>query len=308
MIKKIVYGALGFSVSALLIANLLTSMPDTYVAASQQNASEQETPPDESTYGMEPERDSYQMEDSEDSKNSSESLLSTYHVTTENLSGLEEADVVNYGRVNPMLFWEKASEPKAEESAKTEEADPLDLSANKEATSDVGQVASITSDELKAMFTKYGVLPVKEAFYGISSAYGPRVDPFDGTPDAFHSGLDIASAGIAGGNVYNMFPGVVSLVGSNPDGYGNYIVIDHGEFTTLYGHLKDAPNRKEGDVLLAGDEIGLVGSTGRSTGPHLHVEIDIAGVKADPEPLMAVVGETGNRNKPKELLTETSPQ
>lgn len=299
MIKKIVYGALGFSVSALLIANLLTSMPDTYVATFQQNDSEQKKQSDESNSGIGPESDSNQTANSD---NGSTSILSTYHLTTENLSGLEESDIVNYGRANPMLFWEKASEPESEETP------PLDSNANKEESGETEQVASITASDLKTMFDKYGALPVKETLYGVSSAYGPRVDPFNGTPAVVHNGLDIASSSIKGTSVYNMFPGVVSQVGNNPDDYGNYIVINHGKFTTLYGHLENVPNRKEGDVLQAGDEIGLVGSSGRSTGPHLHVEVDIAGVKVDPEPLMAVVGETGNRNKPKELLTETSPQ
>lgn len=308
MIKRIIYGALGFSASALIIANLLTSMPDTYIASSQQNVSKQETQRDDMKGGMEDggevgseaELDSnltgggnYKITD----------LFHTYHITQENLSRLEDAGVVKYGRVNPMLFWEKPDETNG-----ADEGDVLGFDASEDAASKSEQIVSVPASDMETTFAQYGTLPVKEEYYGVSSSYGPRVDPFDGEPEIFHGGLDIASATISGKEVYSVLPGTVSSVGNNPDGYGNFIIINHGEFTTLYAHLEAMPTHKEGDIVQAGDKIGLIGSTGRSTGPHLHLEIDVDGVKIDPEPFMAVVGKEGSRNEPKQRVSEPALQ
>jgi murein DD-endopeptidase MepM/ murein hydrolase activator NlpD len=76
--------------------------------------------------------------------------------------------------------------------------------------------------------------------------------------------------------------GKVSLAGYN-GGYGNCIVIDHGyNLQTLYGHLSKV-NVKIGDEVKIGQSIGEVGSTGRSTGPHLHYEVHFKGEKVNPE-------------------------
>ena len=112
-----------------------------------------------------------------------------------------------------------------------------------------------------------GGRPVESGY--ISSLYGQRTDPFDGR-NAFHQGLDFA--GTAGTRVLTVADGIVSHAG--PDGgYGRLIEITHGNgYVTRYAHnakLLVAP----GKTVKRGDPIALMGSTGRSTGTHLHFEV-----------------------------------
>ncbi len=94
-----------------------------------------------------------------------------------------------------------------------------------------------------------------------------------------HKGIDIAA--ISGSNIYAPGSGTVILTGWQ-DEYGNTIMIHHGSgITTLYGHLKKILVRR-GQIISRGEVIGLVGSTGVSTGPHLHYEIRINGKRVDP--------------------------
>lgn len=102
-----------------------------------------------------------------------------------------------------------------------------------------------------------------------SSSYGVRLDPFTHRP-AFHSGLDFPSSMFT--PIYSTAPGVVSFTGQR-NGYGNTVEIDHGGgFKTRYGHLS-AFNVHVGQRVAVGQRIAAMGSTGRSTGPHLHYEV-----------------------------------
>jgi murein DD-endopeptidase MepM/ murein hydrolase activator NlpD len=95
----------------------------------------------------------------------------------------------------------------------------------------------------------------------------------------FHSGVDLAAP--LGTAVVAALDGVVHVVRSAL-GYGLHVVIDHGDgLTTLYGHLRGVAVA-DGDVVAGGDQIGDVGSTGNSTGPHLHFEVRRDGVPEDP--------------------------
>jgi len=99
----------------------------------------------------------------------------------------------------------------------------------------------------------------------------------------FHSGVDMAAP--AGTPVRAAAAGIVT-VAWNPIGYGVYVVVQHGGgVSTLYGHL-ERTGLVSGDLVAAGDEIGLVGSTGLSTGPHLHFEVRRDGRPVDPLPLL----------------------
>lgn len=107
----------------------------------------------------------------------------------------------------------------------------------------------------------------------------------------FHTGLDISSA--LGTPVRAAADGVVALAGAQTDelghlvGYGNYVVIAHGgNMITLYGHLEQLLVRP-GEAVHTGDPIGLEGSTGNSTGPHVHFEVRIGGVVTDPTTYLA---------------------
>jgi murein DD-endopeptidase MepM/ murein hydrolase activator NlpD len=111
------------------------------------------------------------------------------------------------------------------------------------------------------------------AYGWLSSGMGGRTDPFTGERDS-HPGLDISAD--KGSAVYATADGSVSQA-SYAGAYGNLIVVDHGYgLETRYGHLS-AYRVKPGQSVKRGDVIGLVGSTGRATGPHLHYEVRVNG-------------------------------
>lgn len=119
--------------------------------------------------------------------------------------------------------------------------------------------------------------PVKDGWY--TSKFGLRSDPFTGH-SVMHSGLDIAAA--PGTPVYAPANGLVSYVGYE-DGYGNLVAIDHGYgVKTRYAHNSEI-HVKYGQTVNRGDKIASVGSTGRSSGYHLHYEVRVNGVAVDPK-------------------------
>lgn len=120
--------------------------------------------------------------------------------------------------------------------------------------------------------------PVASYVY-VSSRFGLRVHPITGEKKS-HTGIDIASN--QGTAVYASDGGTVTLAGWN-GGYGNCIMIDHGNgYVTLYGHLSSI-SVSVGQTVSQGATIGAVGSTGNSTGPHLHFEVLKNGTRIDPE-------------------------
>ena len=97
----------------------------------------------------------------------------------------------------------------------------------------------------------------------------------------FHSGIDMAAPE---GTPVRCAAAGVARVSANPGGYGLYVVVDHeGGVVTLYGHLGSTPLHG-GEPVAAGEELGEVGSTGLSTGPHLHFEVRRDGRPVDPDP------------------------
>lgn len=116
----------------------------------------------------------------------------------------------------------------------------------------------------------------------LTGTFGGRSDPFTGEP-GFHQGLDISTP--KGQPVYATADGQVSSASYSGD-YGNLLVITHDfGLTTRYGHLSGF-NMKPGDTVHRGDVIGFVGSTGRSTGAHLHYEILVNGKLINPLQLL----------------------
>ena len=118
--------------------------------------------------------------------------------------------------------------------------------------------------------------PVKSGW--ISSSYGRRKDPITGSP-AFHNGMDFGAR--KGSPIIATGVGVVTFAGYDRS-YGNYVEVSHGEgLVTLYAHagsISVAP----GDVVEKGQQIGEVGDTGRSTGPHVHYEVIQDGKRMSP--------------------------
>lgn len=112
----------------------------------------------------------------------------------------------------------------------------------------------------------------------VTSSFGARQDPFQDSP-ARHEAVDLG--GMTGEPVYATAPGKVTRAGKW-GWYGNIVEIDHGMgFRTRYAHM-DKIFVQKGETVREGDRIGNVGSTGRSTGPHLHYEVRVKGAPVDP--------------------------
>jgi murein DD-endopeptidase MepM/ murein hydrolase activator NlpD len=134
--------------------------------------------------------------------------------------------------------------------------------------------------------------------YYISSGFGFRADPITGRR-AEHHGLDFV--GVTKEKIISPSKGKVILAGKFSD-YGNAIVIDHGfGITTRYGHLSEV-KVKEGQIVKRGEIIALQGSSGRSTGPHLHYEVRYRNVPLNPKRFLEA-GETLSNEKTPKYVT-----
>ena len=121
----------------------------------------------------------------------------------------------------------------------------------------------------------------------IGSGFGFRSDPFTGRA-ALHTGLDFPAA--PGTPVLAAAGGVVLSAGVHPQ-YGQLVEIDHGSgVVTRYAH-NSVMVVKQGDLIRRGQKVSEVGSTGRSTGPHLHFEVLVEGVQQNPSKFLATSGE-----------------
>ena len=145
----------------------------------------------------------------------------------------------------------------------------------------VGQIPTSAGHSTKYRF----IWPEPQA--QISQGFGPSTfwfEPAYGQYPHFHTGIDMVEP--FGSPVYAADDGVIALVGSSSSGYGNYVVIAHsGGWDTLYGHLSTALV-KVGQAVTQGQTIGLEGSSGNSTGPHLHFELRINQKPVDPTPYL----------------------
>ena len=140
---------------------------------------------------------------------------------------------------------------------------------------------TIDTDGLAVMRGLARSLPLSTPLehYQIGSHFGPRRDPFNGRA-AFHSGLDFDAGYMS--PVYATAPGIVTYAGYRRD-YGKVVEIDHGSgIVTLYGHMHRY-TVSVGQKVEAHMQIGLLGSTGRASGPHVHYEVIVNGKPEDPE-------------------------
>jgi murein DD-endopeptidase MepM/ murein hydrolase activator NlpD len=148
-------------------------------------------------------------------------------------------------------------------------------------SNNVGQIPTSTGHSTQYRF----IWPEPQA--QISQPFGPSTywfEPSYGRYPHFHTGIDMVEP--FGSPVYAADDGVVALVGSSSSGYGNYVVIAHsGGLDTLYGHLSTALV-KVGQTVTQGTPVGLEGSTGNSTGAHLHFELRINQVPVNPAPYL----------------------
>jgi murein DD-endopeptidase MepM/ murein hydrolase activator NlpD len=146
----------------------------------------------------------------------------------------------------------------------------------------LGVLDSFLLDGRLARKTVPTTMPVSMGYY--SSNYGYRIDPITGR-NSFHAGVDVIAP--SGTPVVAAAGGVVSAVGFVAE-YGNIVEIDHdNDLTTRYAHLLRSQVRI-GDVVMKGQAIAQVGSTGRSTGPHLHFEVREKGIALNPNKFLSL--------------------
>lgn len=159
---------------------------------------------------------------------------------------------------------------------------PVKLTANAGAFEKQLNRINTTRAEMDRLNRTLALVPYRKPVIGeveFTSGFGVRSDPFLGRP-AMHTGLDFRAA--TGDPVRVTANGKVVSAGWS-GGYGRMIEVDHGNgLSTRYGHLSEI-NVKVGEIVKIGQVVGLVGSTGRSTGPHLHYETRIDGDAVDPQ-------------------------
>ncbi|SDE07615.1 M23 family metallopeptidase [Niabella drilacis] len=145
---------------------------------------------------------------------------------------------------------------------------------------DINEVAAFYETELGKAEDVIRHTPIGRPHPGDqTSGFGHRYNPFGSGSVESHSGLDFRGA--IGETVKTTADGVVAFAGTK-GGYGNCVIVQHQNgFQTLYGHLSKI-NVTQHQKIKSGEKIGEVGSTGRSTGPHLHYEVLINGVRTDP--------------------------
>ena len=145
-----------------------------------------------------------------------------------------------------------------------------------QAFSEINKMVDNYNKVLKDM--PYGC-PVK-GFYTITSPFGFRIHPIHKVLD-MHTGIDMAY--LSGTPIVATAPGIVDKIDFDTYGYGWYCKIQHARgFSTLYAHMRTQPIVKTGDKVKKGQIIGYMGSTGASTGPHLHYEVRLGNVLLDP--------------------------
>lgn len=153
-----------------------------------------------------------------------------------------------------------------------------------ESEENLEDLSAYYENTLKVLDEKLSMVPVGMPYNGeITSHFYYRSNPFSKGGREFHSGIDIRGA--KGDPAKTTADGVVKFAGYK-GGYGYVVMVEHEEdFETRYAHLSKLKVKK-GDKVSVGDVIGLIGSTGRSTGPHLHYEILYKGKKLDPKTFM----------------------
>ncbi len=158
---------------------------------------------------------------------------------------------------------------------KTEtESSQIPISEEGTGGKDTTQNSSVSQDNY--VLTTKICAPTKGS---VTSNFGRRIHPIT-KKEGFHTGIDIASK--EGTPIYAAFSGRVYEIGKN-EAYGNYVIMRHSDnLYTFYGHLKSI-KAAENMQLRAGETIAYMGSTGYSTGPHLHFEIRINSVRVDPK-------------------------
>ena len=185
---------------------------------------------------------------------------------------------------------------------------PLSLEEVQATLNDLEQLTGERTDLLTVMESrlidqrlKKMMVPTQNPVSGpVGSRFGWRIDPFNGR-QALHTGLDFQAT--VGMPIVAAAGGVVVTSEAHPE-YGNMVEIDHGNgLVSRYAHASRLIARK-GDLVKRGQKIALVGTTGRSTGPHLHFEVLVQGVHQDPGKFLAGNGHRPGSPAPADTLAQ----
>lgn len=240
----------------------------------------------------------------------------SYHVSSSEFNQYELDKTIRFGKVNPTFYYAKKKVTKKKENKKSEETKKDEQATNNTQLTNnnvnvIGggnflegfnihsrEVESKDVTNIRKAFQEQAQLPLDIKYLNVSSGFGVRTDPLT-NQSAYHVGVDFATEDIEGAEIRAVLDGKVVEVDKNygSDGLGNYIVVDHDGFQTLYAHMKDAPVYKVGDTVKKRDVLGNVGTTGRSTGPHLHFEVGIDGLKFNGLEFLLHVIDTNNDGK-----------
>ena len=176
--------------------------------------------------------------------------------------------------------WEQLRETLRERMLENAVTEWLDETEAGEAVS--GQTPPLDASLVSVCVPRPLVAPLENGT--VTSEFGYRTDPLHGGT-GFHSGLDVAAPW--GAELYAVYAGTVTVAEYHKS-YGYYVVVSSGGLEVLYAHCSELLCQK-GDMVLVGTPLAKVGSTGESTGPHVHIELRRDGVCYDPSPLLAEV-------------------
>lgn len=305
--RRGIYALIGISIGAILYILMYTNTPE----VQELGVVHYEQP-------------SYDQQDLRDVPGGVTTFLKngSYHVNTIEYENYQKNGTVRYGKDNPMFHYVHASAPpKSEEPEISEdtivvppldntslndlsisEKDDLGVGSREPVDLENGEMTmgfntdSLEFEEVNIApqlhdFVSNGTIPVDLEYYNSTSGFGVRTDPFTNL-EAFHSGLDLADENVLGSNVYAISHGEVLEVIESGSGYGNHVIVQHNGYKSLYAHLHTFSDIKVGDYIPAGEVVGTVGNTGRSTGPHLHLEVIIGeSTTVDPVLFLNRIGE-----------------
>jgi murein DD-endopeptidase MepM/ murein hydrolase activator NlpD len=195
--------------------------------------------------------------------------ISTLESVSQKIQAIIESDSASRGKLNgPAIGGSRVDYSTAELLRSANLKEDLDLlkSRTSEMESQLSLLEQVAVKRATRLRYTPSIWPVKGA---ITSHYGNRADPFNGDAE-LHLGLDISA--LYNAQIHAPADGVV-IYAERKAAYGNLLIIDHGNgLTTRYGHLSRAI-AKPGQKVKRGDVVGLVGTTGRTTAPHLHYEV-----------------------------------
>lgn len=207
------------------------------------------------------------------------SLEKSYSATSSYLSQLDQTSATYENYIKNLEKERAAADAEIERQIRAYQAAHSTSGSSSGSSSGSGGSGSMTTGQTYSSGDTW-LWPVGNASSYISSGFGNRSASISGW--SFHGGIDITGGGIYGKPVYASRAGTVVTAVWGTTGYGRYVIIDHGDgFSTVYGHCSNL-TVSEGQSVSKGQQIANVGSTGNSTGPHLHFEVRYNGEKQNP--------------------------